>query len=104
MEFVSWWSRFAVLSSNCPGPISGCLPVVSFQVQSVVMFGLSGGCVQVLNYNGPASDFRQDGNSIGQDGKCGRQAVETHDRMVFKCLESDTDSEWVIEVSNIFDI
>ena len=43
---------------------------VSFQVQSVGMYGLSGVCVQVLNHDRPGSASRQEGYSIEQDRKC----------------------------------
>ena len=32
--------------------------------------------------------LRQDGYSIGQDGKCNQQAIEIHDRMVSRWAES----------------
>ena len=56
--------------------------LVSFQVWSVGVYSLLGGCVQVLNQERLGSAFTQGGDSIGQDGKCDHQAVETHNRMV----------------------
>ena len=43
---------------------------VSFQVQSVCVYGLSGGGAQVLNHNRPGCSSRQDGYSVLQDGQC----------------------------------
>ena len=56
--------------------------LVFFQVRLVCVCGLSKSGVQVLNHNRSASASRQDSYSIGQDGKCVQQAVETHNRMV----------------------
>ena len=60
---------------------------VCFQVWLVSVVSLSGGGVLVLNQDRTASFSRQDGNSVGQDGKCNRQAVEIHDRMVYRWVE-----------------
>ena len=58
---------------------------VCFQEWSVCVVSLLGGGVLVLKHDRMASFSRQDGNSIGQDGKCNRQAVEIHDGTVPKC-------------------
>ena len=73
---------------------------VCFQVWSVCG-------VLIHNQDRVASFSRQDGNSIGQDGKCNRQAVEIQNRMISnvgKKHSLDTESWRVSEISNIFDI
>ena len=59
-----------------------------------------------LTYYRPGSASRQDGNSIGQHGKCVRQAIETHYRAVSRWSEpwSRYRAGWVSEISNMFDI
>ena len=48
------------------------------------VYGLLGGVVQVRKHDRAGSASRQDGYSIGQDGKCVQQAIETHDRTISK--------------------
>ena len=47
------------------------------------MYGLSTGSLLVL-YDRLGSSSRQDGNNIGQDGKCNRQPVAINDRTLTK--------------------
>ena len=44
------------------------------------VYNLPGGGVIVLNQDRMASFSRQDGYSIGQDGKCNNKPIEIHDR------------------------
>ena len=60
---------------------------VCFQVWSVSVAGLSGGRVLVLKQDRKGSSSRQDGNSVGQDRKFNRQAIEIHDRTVSRWAE-----------------
>ena len=46
--------------------------LVCFQLRSVSVDSLSEGGVLVLNQDTMASFFKQDGYSLGQDGKCNR--------------------------------
>ena len=65
-----------------------------------------GSGVLVLNHDRPASASRQEGYSKGQDWKCVRQVVETHDRTVTRGLSQglNTQSGRVGEISNMPDI
>ena len=62
--------------------------------------------MMVLNPDRPRGASRQEGYSIRQDRKCVQQAIETHNRMVFRWAEprSKTEFGWVSEISNMFDI
>ena len=60
---------------------------VCFQVQSVSVASLSGGGVLVLNQDRTGSSSIQDSNSVGQDRKWNRQALNIHDRMVSRRAE-----------------
>ena len=62
----------------------------SVQVRLVSVASLSGGGGLVINHDRTASFSRQDSNSIGQDGKCNRQAVKIHDRMVSRWAETQS--------------
>ena len=66
---------------------TGKLPVLmgSDQVRSVMF--LSGGGILVLNQDRTGSFSKQNISSVGQDGNCNRQAIETHDRMVSRWAE-----------------
>ena len=48
---------------------------VTFQVRLVSVDSVSLGGVLLLNHYRMASSSREDGNSIGQDRKCDRQAI-----------------------------
>ena len=41
----------------------------------------------MLNQDKTGSFSKQDGNRVGQDGKCNRQAIEIHDRAVSRWTE-----------------
>ena len=60
---------------------------VCLQVRSVSVAGLSGGGILVLNQDRTGSFSRQDGNSVGQDGKCNRQTVKIYNRTVSRWAE-----------------
>ena len=80
--------KTSCLDRKCPSQVGNVYDrPVSFQVQSVCMYGLLGDGILVVNYDRLGSSSRQDSNSIGQDGKCDQQAVEIHDRTVFRWVE-----------------
>ena len=80
------------LDEKCPGQVGYVYDrLVCFQVQLVCVAGLSGGRVLVLWQDRRASSSRQDGNSIGQDGKCNRQAIYIHNRTVSRWAESKSE-------------
>ena len=69
--------KTSLLDRKCPSQVGYVYDrPVCFQVRSVSVYGLSGGEFLVLNQDRMTSSSRQDGNSIAQDGKCNRQAIE----------------------------
>ena len=67
----------------------------SYQVMSVMFTtGLSGGGVQVLNNDRSGSASKQDSYSIGQDGKCVQQAIETQDGFQVGRAKVRIQSQW----------
>ena len=76
------------LDRKCPSQVSYIYnSLISYQVWSVCVESLLGGGVQVINRDRPGNFSSQDGYSVGQNGKCVRQAVETHYRMFSRCAE-----------------
>ena len=103
---VEGWET-SCLDRNCQSQVGYVYDrPVSFQVQSVCVDGLSGGGVPVLNQDRMASFSRQGGNSIGQDGKCDRQAIEIQDKTVSRWAEPSSRYRVsrIGEMSNMFDI
>ena len=76
------------LDGKCASQVSYVyIRSVCFQVQSISVAGLSGGGVLVFNQDRRRGFSRQDGNSVGQDGKYNQQAVEIQHRTVSRWAE-----------------